>query len=444
MDISVQPWNDTNKIECDKKIESLTSELLFCYEELDFIFETGNLLFSLERGDVNGLSGVAGRVLDSVVEMLEADMGWICFADGMGENVEVKESRGIDEESARRLSTFFLPQLKRNALMVNASTDMFNSDPENGSAVLVFSPLKFNDRFIGALAIGRSDEQPYFSPHVKLMEHVAFYASQAIQTAKIFKDLDEAYKLSLEANIALEKLNEIKEKMMLVTSHEMKTPITILLASLEILKECGSTDEYEMQAEVISAMETGVFRMQRTIDNVCNLSLLEKRTIKPDKESIVVLDLVNEIFHEMAFIFKKRNLEPHIIIEADVEITAEKGMIGNVIKEILLNAVKHSPDGSTIEIRVCKEDRGTVVRIGDSGPCISKNDEAHIFEKFYKLGNVMNHSSGTFEYGSGGMSLGLAIVKLIIDIHGGEIWVECSPPEMEFAKGCCFSFMIPG
>ncbi|MCI0845060.1 MAG: hypothetical protein J4N87_06850, partial [Chloroflexi bacterium] len=108
--------------------------------------------------------------------------------------------------------------------------------------------------------------------------------------------------------------------------------------------------------------------------------------------------------------------------------------INQIITNLLGNAVKYSPEGTTIQVVVSSwahEDRFAQVSIRDEGPGISPEDINRLFDKFYRADNSLTRSTA-------GTGLGLAIAKALVELHGGEIWVESTP-----GSGSVFSFTVP-
>jgi len=109
------------------------------------------------------------------------------------------------------------------------------------------------------------------------------------------------------------------------------------------------------------------------------------------------------------------------------------------LANLLMNAVKFTPDGKVIDVKVVREYSGAVVfSVTDPGIGICDADKPHIFEHLFSTLNIMHHSSGFYEFGKRGIGLGLAIVKNFVELHGGSVGFESTE-----GQGSCFHFTVP-
>ncbi|MDT8317278.1 MAG: HAMP domain-containing sensor histidine kinase, partial [bacterium] len=161
--------------------------------------------------------------------------------------------------------------------------------------------------------------------------------------------------------------------------------------------------------------------------------------LKMEKSSI--LELIETVVEEMKLIIEERHIVLNLDINSDHKIFGDSGVIRDVVCELILNASKHTPDGGKIGISVEKREKGTVVSISDEGPGIPEEEKDYIFDKFYKVGDCLNHKSGTYKYNTGGICVGLATIKAMIEAHGGSVWVDIS--KEGHSEGSRFSFFIP-
>ncbi|MBI5875428.1 MAG: hypothetical protein HZB81_06255, partial [Deltaproteobacteria bacterium] len=126
---------------------------------------------------------------------------------------------------------------------------------------------------------------------------------------------------------------------------------------------------------------------------------------------------------------KQIELKVAVDVEA-LEIEADKELIIHVFANLIANAFKYTSSGGIVEVKVFKDAKGVVVEVKDTGIGIPPEDTPHIFEEFFRAGNVLKTTKGT--------GLGLALAKYIIERHGGNIFLES-----ELGKGTTFRFTIP-
>ena len=425
-----------------KKIDSLSNELLFCYEQLDFIFETGKMLSSIVKGDTGDWKGIANVILDNSIEEFDAEFGWVYFTNETDASIKIEELRGIDAERAEAVSSFLAARIEDGTFLLDSLTSrkLGIEDKLNGS-LLLCAPFKTAEKYFGALILGRTKGYPYSSSHIKLLSHFSGYCAQVFENAKMFHEIKSAYKLSEEANIRLTKLNQMKESFISVTSHELKTPLSIISMCTDIIKNDGSKllpDDFD---NVVATMDEGLSRLDRVVRKVCLTSRLESGNVLLDMQNLSVSGLIKTVLEEMNFIVENRHIVLNLDISPDLKIFGDSRIIRDVVCELLLNAAKHTQDGGKIEIGAERRESGIVICIADEGPGIPEEEKDYIFDKFYKVGDYLKHKSGTNEYNTGGICVGLATIKAMIEAHGGSVWVDI--PKDGYNMGCSFNFFIP-
>ena len=430
-----------------RNMESLTGELLTCYEELDFIYESGDLLTSYMKRQGGEWKDVAGAILANAIEVFEADLGWVSLADEEEKLFRVEETAGIEHERAKLFSALFNPGERNGTVLLKGSiresiTNWEEGDPET----ILFAPLKWGGNCFGSLVIGRKGDRLFDSHHIKLIRHLSGYFANVFENAKMFQKINQAYLLTKDANERLKKLAEMKEKFITLTSHELKTPLSIIAMCTEMMTSEVAGDLTGHQREIADAIDNGVGRLQKIVMNLVKMTGVEGERFCPERKRFNVSELILEVSKEMAVILKKRGINFHVDISPNIEMTGDRKMIKELFTELTLNAVKNTPDGGSIEAVGERNDDSVLVEVKDSGSGVPEEDKEAIFDKFYTSGDYMNHSSGSYQFKSGGIGVGLALAKAIIEAHGGKIWVKSPAEAAETGKGAggsSFFFSIP-
>ncbi len=241
------------------------------------------------------------------------------------------------------------------------------------------------------------------------------------------------------ANNDLHKLDDMKAKFVNITSHELKTPMTVLTNCISILKTEIDHGENEMVGKVLSYMEEGIERLDRLIAHIVKISRHIDQDIEIFKLDFSLNELLQKVADEMAIFIEKRNQVLEMNLDpTDKIIYSDQEKIRQIAESLMLNAIKFTPDGGTIKLLSRFEDNAAIIGVEDNGIGISDDKKADIFKAFYEGGNTMYHSSGTYEFQSGGLGLGLAICNNFIELLGGQIGVES-----EEGEGSNFEVMIP-
>lgn len=214
-----------------------------------------------------------------------------------------------------------------------------------------------------------------------------------------------------------------------MVSHELKTPLTSLMAYQQMLRKKlkGTADSFTKVA--LDKSNQQVRKMTSMINGFLNISHLESGKIKLIKEEFDVRVLLEELIDEFLLINTSHSISLHACGHALVYADREK--ISSVISNLISNAIKYSPNGKNIEITCDSDDQQIRVSIKDEGMGIKESDRHRLFERFYRI-------STSHRENISGFGIGLYLSKEIIQRHSGKIWVES-----ESGKGSTFTFSLP-
>lgn len=232
-------------------------------------------------------------------------------------------------------------------------------------------------------------------------------------------------------------------------SHELRTPLTSMRSYLEALDEGAWQDKnYAPHFIDVTLQETN--RMIRMINDLLNLSRIDRGTFKLNLEYIDLIEFTNFILDRFDMMisndegdnsgkylddFENINKKKYQIIRRydrnSVWLEIDPDRLMQVIDNILNNAIKYSPNGGTIKVSIRTTDHNVIFSISDQGQGIPKKDRMKIFNRFYRVERARSRMKG-------GTGLGLAISKEVIEALGGHIWVESKENE-----GSTFSFSLP-
>ncbi len=235
------------------------------------------------------------------------------------------------------------------------------------------------------------------------------------------------------ANISLKKLDEMKTNFIAIASHELKTPLTAMKGFLSLVIEGANGKLRAAQKESLLFVKEGSDRMHRLIDSLLNLSKMELGQM-PMKmsEKVSVKRILSETvrtFHNLA---EKKSISIQEEVESDLkEVCGDEDRLREVFDNLVSNALKYTPRGGTIWIRAKNNSKKVEIKIEDTGIGMRKEDLCKIFEPFQHL-----RRSGL--EGEESTGLGLALVRKIIDAHGGEVQVESV-----LGKGSIFMVLLP-
>ena len=285
-------------------------------------------------------------------------------------------------------------------------TMLLGSATAAGFSVAFFAPISRLSRAMKEVAGGN------FHVHVK--------------TKSIFRDIRDSFD---NFNLMVSELNAtetLQTDFISNVSHEFKTPISAIEGYASLLQEHQQSGEE--QAEYIDKILFNTRRLSALAGNILLLSKLDSQSIHPQRSRFRLDEQVRQSI--LALERKWTEKETDFDVDLDeIDFTGYEGLLQHVWSNLIDNAVKFGPHGGLIRMRLIQEGGSVLFTIDNEGKSIPDEDKARIFNKFYQ---------GDNSHESEGNGLGLALVRKIVAIHGGEVWVE-DPAN----GGCRFAVRLP-
>jgi len=322
-------------------------------------------------------------------------------------------------------------------------------------------PLYSKNKVVGMLTLSRKEPAAFNQDDVLLATTFALQASIALENARLYDDLNRFNQMMErmveqrveELNNAygtLEKLDKNKSDFIQVAAHELRTPLTVIKGYMGMIKSAPAVQSNPSLAQAMDGVLQGTDRLHQIVNSMLDVARLENQVLSPHLEVVTLGPLLRMIQKDYASDLAMRKLD--LQIDPDINsappILADSGLLQKAIDNVLVNAIKFTPDGGSISISA-----GTVkldgrsdfceIRIRDTGIGIDPANHTIVFEKLYQLGKVELHSSGRTKFKGGGPGLGLAIAAGIIKAHKGKIWVESPGYDEEKLPGSTFFIQIP-
>jgi len=231
-------------------------------------------------------------------------------------------------------------------------------------------------------------------------------------------------------DITEEKIDGLrKNDFVAMVSHELRNPLTVMQGYVHLLSMPSSNGNVNFSAKATEKISIQIKKMSLLIDGFLNTANLESGKIKLDKHMFKLDVLMKEVVEEIAVTTQNHDILIHTC--QTLIVNADRVKIGQVISNLLNNAIKYSANGKKIEVS-CKEFKGSVrIGIKDEGIGIEKQDQEKVFDRFFRVENA-NYKPAL------GFGLGLYLSSEVIKLHHGKIWVES-----EMGKGSTFYFKIP-
>ena len=276
----------------------------------------------------------------------------------------------------------------------------------------------------------------------------ALTAAQAAYNQEVVSRL-EAKIRELERNYAeLQRLDKIKEDFIQMTAHELRTPMTTIYGYGRLLQESAIIRQLKDEnAEVqvfLDGLLDSIERMTGVINEILTISRIATGRVELAVGPLNFAHMMEKLIKHFAPVIERRKLVVHFdVAQWPTLVHADADLITLAISNLIGNAIKYTPDGGTITL-TAREVSGTVqIAIKDTGIGIDRQDQTRIFDQFFTADNTQRHSTSKTAFRGGGLGLGLAICRGIIEAHGGRIWVESEGRDEKRLPGSTFHVNLP-
>ncbi|HOW89842.1 MAG TPA: ATP-binding protein [Elusimicrobiales bacterium] len=232
---------------------------------------------------------------------------------------------------------------------------------------------------------------------------------------------------------AYEELDRMKSEFVSNVSHELRTPLFSMGGALELLRENVPELSSGTALKLCDVLSHNLSRLNSIVSNVLNFSRIEKGSFRPSFRSVDLAALARKALEDLQPLFARSGIcvGPVSVFSAPASIEADPDQLEQVLINLLGNAIKFTPRGGEAGITISGTSDGAMLCVWDTGRGIPPEYHLKIFDRFYQVDGSMTRDAG-------GSGIGLSIVKAIVEMHGGRVWVESSP-----AKGARMNVFLP-
>lgn len=287
---------------------------------------------------------------------------------------------------------------------------------------LVAVPLMVRGEVIGVLeALNKKDHAHYTEEDLTILETLGALAAQAMQNAALQKK-------ARTTAVELAELERLKSDFIAIASHELRTPLGLILGHATFLRELGDAQH----AEQLDLIIRNATKLKTIVDNLSSVDNIQNGAARVRTQQVSLKKIVDEV----VFTFQDEAASKNIALTFECDsspfyLDADESKLSIALSNLVKNGLQFTEPGGHVIVKLQEEPAFYKVSVIDDGIGIPDRDLPRVFERFFQ---VETHLTRRY----GGMGLGLAVAKAMIELHGGRIWAES-----EAGKGSSFIFVLP-
>lgn len=323
----------------------------------------------------------------------------------------------------------------------------------------LYVPALSPDGPVALLALGsKAGGRPYSEEDLEALMLLTGQTAAALENARLVTDLTgvqgDLQRLNeelSETNRQFRRLDQTKTDFVTIASHELRTPLSQIFGYSDVLSsmEADELGDSQIMQEFLAGISRGARRLKQVVDAMVDMSLIETGALRIQRLPIPISVVVSNAVSTVSGRAERR--QQSIIVEplSDLPYVAADGTrLEQVFVSLLSNAIKFTPDGGRIVVSgsadgALPESGYVQICVADEGIGVDLDQQALIFEKFYRSENLMQHSTDDVGFKGAGPGLGLSIARGIVEAHGGRVWVESPGRDERGCPGSRFCVRLP-
>jgi len=401
------------------------------------------------------LSQILTRIMEEVTTRLNTQAAALLLLDSLRQELEFAAVAGPASEGLTGIRlpmgqgiVGWVAQHNEPLLVPDVTKDErfykgLDKQTETVSQAILCVPLRARDQLIGVVEVINKKSGKFTSADQRLLESLATFAAVAIENARLFeeanrqikqatlyaRDLSTSFKQERQQRTALDRL---RYSFLNVVSHELKTPLTVILQGIETLKNPRRGPLNKEQTGIIDMLQRQSNQLERLIDGLVAFATFSARQGTMQFKAIPFETVLDDVLALSKF----KGANKQIILEDHRQsqlptLMVDKDRIAEAIMYLVDNAVKFSSPGSRVKLQSFIEGDDMVIQVVDHGQGIPADQIDRIWDSFTQMNTTM-------ERGLEGLGLGLAIARYIVEAHNGHISVAS-----EMGKGSIFTVRLP-
>ena len=260
--------------------------------------------------------------------------------------------------------------------------------------------------------------------------------------------LEEKIRELERSNAELLRLDKMKTDFIIIAGHELRTPITAIHGYAQILQSNpsipGSAEDPGSLRSIVEKMTEATWRLNEVVGDILNVSLIDANKLDLSRGPVFIKALITQTLEDIERIGSDRDLTFEVTGADDLPlIMGDSKRLYQALWNVITNAAKYTPDGGMVRIEARQIEDTVQIAVQDSGIGIEPEDHERIFDRFYISHDTALHRSSKIAFKGGGLGVGLAVARGIVEGHGGRIWVESEGHDEEQLPGSTFHILLP-
>lgn len=378
------------------------------------------------------LDAILEIIVRRVVSTMKGQQASIMIYNPESGNLETRASYGLESEFARHarqrlgegIAGWVAERKEAVLLGPKPTTDNLNRHYKaNRNITSALSlPLKVGDRCVGVLNVNRINHPtPFQEHHRDMLRLFAEHVGAVIDRAELMDRMASRTADLMNSNMKLSEMNRMKDVLLSTASHELKTPLTSVIAYAELLDDTQGRITPVQHADFLKRLRQEANHLLGLIDDILDLSRLETGKLVLNCSPLSLNDIARAALESARGTATKFNVRLEDQLDPNLPVLSlDEVKIRQVLLNLLTNAVKFSPENRVVRLTTRRDGDFAVAEVRDNGPGIKPDESAHIFELFGQGVRQM-------EKRPSGLGIGLHLVKRISELHGGHVGVNSSP-----------------
>jgi signal transduction histidine kinase len=393
------------------------------------------IAISRSLGSSKDLDGLLQTVVDAACELLESEYSVILMYEEETDLLKfvagppayreaMKRTRMPLEKSVvgwvfKQAKPVHIPDVRKDLRILPEVENALGFETRSLLAI----PLTFRGETIGVIeVINKRNNTYYTEDDVTILETLASQAAVVTLGTLLIEETEHAYK-------ELEEMERVKSNFIAIAAHELRTPLGLILGHATFMAESIKDDQQKKQLEVIIRSAT---RLKKIVEDLSSVSNVQSGAIRLHRKPVALQYMIPKVVAPYQDSARRKHISLMVKIpEADLTVEGDEEKLSTALSNLVDNALIFTNDYGHVLISAEKLPGYIKVAIVDDGIGIPAKDLPRVFDRFFQVQSHLTRRHG-------GMGLGLSVTKAMIELHGGEVWVESIE-----GKGSNFSFLVP-